>query len=73
MHVIDATDSDRQRKIQIVEDILQKIKATQKTLYVFNKIDQISEDTKKAIFDQYHNIPHIFVSALSGEGLEELK
>lgn len=73
LHVVDATDPDRQRKIQIVEEILQKIKATQTVLYVFNKIDQLDDLTKKAITDQYSDIPHCFVSALSGEGLEELK
>ena len=73
LHVIDATDPDRQRKIEIVADILKHIKATQPMIYVFNKIDQLDNDTKKIIADQYHGLPHMFVSALSGEGLEELK
>ena len=73
LHVVDATDPDRQRKIEIVEDILKKIKALQPMITVFNKIDQLDSLTKKIITDQYSDIPHVFVSALSGEGLEELK
>lgn len=73
LHVIDATDPDRQRKIEIVEEILKQIKAIQPMIYVFNKIDQLDNDTKKIISDQYSHLPHVFVSALSGEGLEELK
>ncbi len=73
LHVVDATDPDRQRKIEIVADILQQINATQPMIYVFNKIDQLDNDTKKIITDQYFHLPHMFVSALSGEGLEELK
>jgi len=73
LHVVDATDPDRQRKIEIVEDILRQIKANQTILMVFNKCDQLDEDTKQEITDSYHNIPHIFVSALTGQGLEELK
>lgn len=73
LHVIDATDPDRQRKIEIVEEILKQIKATQPMITVFNKIDQLDGLTKKIITDQYSHLPHVFVSALSGEGLEELK
>jgi GTP-binding protein HflX len=73
LHVVDATDPDRQRKIEIVENILKKIKAVQPMITIFNKIDQLDSLTKKVITDQYSDLPHIFVSALSGEGLEELK
>ena len=73
LHVVDATDPDRQRKIEIVEHILKKIKAVQPMITIFNKIDQLDSLTKKVITDQYSDFPHIFVSALSGEGLEELK
>ena len=73
LHVVDATDPDRQRKIEIVETILKKIKALQPMITVFNKIDQLDSLTKKVITDQYGDLPHIFVSALSGEGLEDLK
>ena len=73
LHVVDATDPDRQRKVEIVHEILKKIKANQKMLYVFNKIDKLDDFTKKTISDQFFYQDHCFLSALSGEGIEELK
>lgn len=44
-HVVDASDPKIDEKIQVVDDILEQIWATQRRIYVFNKIDmlQISE------------------------------
>ena len=73
LHVIDATDPDLQNKVQIVEDILTQIKATQPMIYVFNKCDELSEEKKEAISDQYYGKKVVFVSALTGLGLEDLQ
>lgn len=73
LHVVDATDPDRQRKIEVVEDILHQIGANQRVLMVFNKSDQLDDIIKKDITDSYEDIPHVFVSALTGQGLDELK
>jgi len=45
LHVVDASDPKIETKIKVVDDILEKIWATQKRIYVFNKIDQINENT----------------------------
>jgi GTP-binding protein HflX len=73
LHVIDANDPDRENKIQIVLDILCHIKANQKMIYVFNKCDQLEEQRRQDISDQYYGQDCIFVSALTGEGLSELQ
>ena len=73
LHVIDASDSKMEDKIQVVEDILARIEARQKTVYVFNKIDVVDEMTRSIIAEKYAEYQPLFVSAVSGEGLEELK
>lgn len=73
LHVIDANDPDRENKIQIVLDILHHIKATQKMIYVFNKCDQLDDQRKQDLSDQYYGEHCVFVSALTGEGLTELQ
>lgn len=73
LHVIDANDPDRENKIQIVLDILRHIKATQKMIYVFNKCDQLNDQRRQELSDQYYGEDCVFVSALTWEGLWELQ
>jgi GTPase len=73
LHVIDANDPDRENKIQIVLDILRHIKANQKMIYVFNKCDQLDDQRRQDLSDQYYGEDCVFVSALTGEGLPELQ
>ena len=73
LHVIDANDPDLINKVKIVEDILSQIKATQPMIYVFNKCDELSEEKKEALSDQYYGKHVVFVSALTGAGLEDLQ
>lgn len=73
LHVIDANDPDLINKVQIVEDILTQIKATQPMIYVFNKCDELSEEKKEALSDQYYGKHVVFVSALTSAGLEDLQ
>lgn len=73
LHVIDANDPDLITKVQVVEDILTQIKATQPMIYVFNKSDEIDEEKKQTLSDQYYGKTVLFVSAHTGEGLQELQ
>ncbi len=43
LHVIDSSDPKIEEKIEVVENILDKIWANQKRIYVFNKIDFLEE------------------------------
>ncbi len=88
LHVIDCSDPKLENKIQVVEDILEKIKANQKRIYVFNKMDFLSNDEfeteenwekkiyknkKEYLTIKYSNLNPIFISASNKENLDELK
>lgn len=73
LHVIDASDSDCEQKITIVEDILNYIHADQQMIYVFNKCDQLDKEKKQYFADRYYGKSVVFVSALTGEGLCDLQ
>lgn len=73
LHVIDASDPKIDDKIDVVEEILAKIKANQKRLYVFNKIDLIDEAKKIELREKFLNLNPIFISTYDKIGIEELK
>lgn len=73
LHVIDASDEYLEEKIEIVDSILQKIGATQKKIYVFNKIDLISPEKMASLQERFGNLEPLFISADKNEGLEILK
>ena len=88
LHVIDAADYKFHLKIDVVEDILESIWANQPQIYVFNKIDGISNEeftvweweNQKVypskidyIKEKYADKTMIFVSAAEQENLEALK
>lgn len=68
LHVIDRSDPNWQETVLAVEKVLEEIGVSHvKRLHVFNKIDLLEDDpTKEGVEDA------IFVSALTGEGLEGL-
>lgn len=88
LHTIDASDSKIKEKIKIVDDILEEIWATQKKIYVFNKVDTIKDKIYEEFWEdwQISKIPYleylkrefsdynpIFVSAFEKINLDELK
>ena len=84
LHAIDASDPLWQDKVVVVDTILNSIGAEQERLYVLNKIDliewtdEILDEQKKWIEEycdeyQYDEPIIIPVSAVSWEGMEELK
>lgn len=88
LHVIDVWDDDMEVKIEVVEDILNKIWAKQERLYIFNKSDTIEKwkyiieieweikeykNKKEYIKEKYSELNPIFISAENKENLEELK
>lgn len=67
LHVIDGSDPEINEKIQIVEEILQKLQCDGKPrINIYNKIDLGMQDVKK-------EPPYSCVSALKKEGLNDLK
>ena len=73
LHVIDANDPKIEEKIQIVEDILEKIEAKQKKIYIFNKIDLLDKEKIKGLKNKFQDLKPIFISANNNIWLENLK
>lgn len=72
IHLVDASYPDYQRKIDVVNRILDEIGAGKhKQLLVFNKADLLSEKSKADLKRQFPG--SILISALNNEGIEELK
>ena len=71
LHVIDSSDPKIEEKIEVVDKILEDIWASQKKIYVFNKIDKIKNlwDFKQK-FKKYN---WVFISVYNKIWIEELK
>ncbi|MEM1054640.1 MAG: GTPase HflX [Bacteroidota bacterium] len=74
LHVIDATHDNFEDHIAIVRQTLEDLGVTDKpTLLVFNKVDALEERGLLAALREQYGEDAVFVSALRGIGLEELK
>lgn len=68
--IIDSTDPECDEKTQVCEKLLSELGATDKpTLYVYNKCDTLDDSN---IFANSTENNKVFVSALTGKGLEKL-
>lgn len=73
IHVIDAGDPKMEDKIRVVNEILRDLKVDKKPIiYVFNKIDQISDDELKEKVNKYSTFSPFFLSVHSGKGIVDL-
>jgi len=76
LHVIDITDPEMDQKIRVVNKILKEIGAgSQKTIYVFNKIDAFSgngEALLKTINDIYAPYLPQYISVTTDYGIKKL-
>lgn len=71
---IDASDSRAREKIFVVEEILTRLGMNEKPkVYVFNKMDKAQKGTKQNYQEEFADKKTVFVSAQTGQGLEELK
>jgi GTP-binding protein HflX len=74
LHVIDASDPYVHEKIEEVNGVLAQLGVTSRpTLYVFNKIDLAPARVITAFKKTYAEQSPVFVSAVTGRGLEGLK
>ncbi len=73
LHVVDAGDPKISDKMHVVDTILHRIDAQQPRRYIFNKCDTLSPQQRQQIADDYADYNPLFVSAITGEGLDELK
>lgn len=73
-HVMDASDSKMPEKREVVEQILQKIGAKQRTILVFNKIDRCEKKYLQALKKAFKWKKDVFfISTTSNEGIDDLK
>jgi GTPase len=72
IQVIDASDQNWESHIKVVHDILKDLKIEKEMLYVFNKIDKVTDRTSLDNFT-FRYEPHVMVSATSKEGLDPLR
>ena len=73
LHVIDASDLFIEDRIQVVNEVLDEIGATQPRYMVFNKIDAIDEKKLSELKEKFPEKDNQRISANEGINLEELK
>ncbi|EPG41698.1 GTP-binding protein HflX [Acinetobacter colistiniresistens] len=71
LHVIDSSSPNMPEQIEAVESVLKEIGADAPVLQVYNKID-LSGDEAKIIYKAPGLPDRVYVSAHSGQGLEQL-
>lgn len=70
LHVVDLSSPNMLRQIEVVEKLLEEFKwQDKKIIHVFNKVDLAPVEMQFKV-KQY---PRVFVSALTGQGLDQLK
>ena len=71
LHIVDASSPEFERQIDTVNEVLDQIGAQgQSRVLVFNKCDLLDEEHLDALKNRYSN--DLFISALTGEGIDEL-
>lgn len=77
LHIIDANDPHLERKLHVVNDILEKLHCTEKPqILVLNKIDTMDEKKKNKISAYIEKLMQkrvVSISAEQGSGLDNLK
>ncbi len=72
LHVVDAASPDFENHIEVAGEVLKEIGAEeQPVILVFNKVDLLDEEKLNRLKASYHQA--VFISALTGQGLDELK
>ena len=70
LHVIDLSNPNYEKQVEVVEQLIEEFQWTQKPLiHVYNKMDIAPIQNKFRVKKE----PRVFVSAMTSEGFEELK
>ena len=71
LHVIDASASDRDRRMSAVREVLDEVGATEVPLLeVYNKCDALTPEERRRL--QEHEPDALYISALTRQGIDEL-
>ncbi len=68
-HVVDSSDAWLNEKIDIVNETLDQIGATQERIIIYNKSDLLTEEQKQEIISKWNFV----ISAQTGEWIDEIK
>lgn len=70
IHVIDLSSPNMNRQIEVVDNLIKEFNwEDKKIIHVFNKMDVATPEKQF----QVKHYPRVFVSALTGQGIEQLK
>lgn len=70
LHVIDLSSPNMQRQIEVVDQLIEEFQwKDKKIIHVFNKVDAAAVEAQFRI----KQFPRVFVSALTGQGFDQLK
>ena len=73
IHVVDTASPSMHRQIEAVEQVLEEIGAGDRpTIIALNKADKLPEDTVLGLSGPAAKLPLVRVSALTGEGIDDL-
>ncbi|MCX7942673.1 MAG: GTPase HflX [Dictyoglomaceae bacterium] len=74
IHLIDISNSNFKRQIEVVENLLEEIGVENKPIIrAYNKIDLISKEKLLEIKKSLDFYPSVFISVLKNEGIDKLK
>jgi GTP-binding protein HflX len=74
LHVVDATHAHALAQMEAVEDTLAELEVEGlPTVIAFNKVDGLNEAERDALRDLPVKMPSVQVSALTGEGMDDLR
>ena len=70
LHVIDLSSPNMERQIEVVDGLIKEFKwEDKKVIHIFNKVDVAPVERQFKV----KHFPRVFVSALTGQGFEQLK
>lgn len=70
LHVIDISSPTMEQQMKVVNDLIKEFGWANKTIInVFNKVDQTTLEKQVSV----HAFPRVFISALTGQGIDKLK
>ncbi len=73
LHVIDCGDFDVEKKIEVVEEILEQLGAGDKEkIYIFNKVDNCIKRKEERLAKKYAQFKPVFISASRGVYMDRL-
>lgn len=71
LQVVDLSDKNWEHHIKVVHDILEELDVHKEMLYVFNKVDKVS-NIEELYGKLFHYQPHVIISSKSKESIKPL-